>query len=54
MSPGKVGEHECMTLTRSTIKDYSQLCKLVVLGLEDNPDGDQSTVYDEFKEHLVR
>ena len=39
MSPGKVGEHESMMLTPST---------------EDKPDGDQSTVYDEFKEQLVR
>ena len=54
MSPGKVGEHESMMLTRSTIEDYSQLCALDVLGLEDKPDGDQSTVYDEFKEQLVR
>ena len=54
MSPGKVGEHESMMLTRSTIEDYSQLYALDVLGLEDKPDGDQSTVYDEFKEQLVR
>ena len=43
-----------MMLTRSTIEDYSQLCALDVLGFEDKPDGDQSTVYDEFKEQLVR
>ena len=54
MSPGKVGEHESIMLTRSTVEDYSQLCALDVLVLEDKPDGDQSTVYDEFKEHLVR
>ena len=54
MSPGKLGEHESMMLTQSTIEDYSQLCALDVLGLEDKPDGDQSTVYDEFKEQLVR
>ena len=41
-------------LTRSTIEDYFQPCALDVLGLEDKPDGDQSTVYDEFKEQLVR
>ena len=50
MSPGKVGEHESMMLTWSTIEDYLQLCTLDVLDLEDKPDGDQSTVYDEFKE----
>ena len=54
MSPGKVREHEAMMLTRSTIEDYSQLCGLDVLGLEDKQDGDQSTVYDELKEQLVR
>ena len=54
MSPGKVGEHESMMLIRSTIEDYSQLCVLDVLGLEDKPNEDQSTVYDEFKEQLVR
>ena len=47
MSPGKVGERESMMLTRSTIEDYYQLCALGVLGLEDKPDGDQSTVYEE-------
>ena len=54
MSPGKVTEHEYMMLTRCTIEDYSKLCALDVLGLEDKPDGDQSTVYDEFKEQLAR
>ena len=54
MSPGKMGEHESMMLTRSTIEDYSQLCALDVLGLEDKSDGDQSTVCDDFKEQLVR
>ena len=54
LSPGKVRGHESMMLTRSTIEDYSQLCALDGLGLEDKPDGDQSTVYDEFKEQLVR
>ena len=50
MPPGKIGQHESMIITRSTIEDYCQLCALDVLGLEDKPDGDQSTVYDEFKE----
>ena len=49
-----MGEHESMMLTWSTIEDYSQLCALDVHGLEDKPDGNQSTVYDEFKEQLVK
>ena len=53
-SPGKGGEHESMMLTLSTIKDYSHLCALDVLGLVDKPDGDQSTVHHKFKEQLVR
>ena len=54
ISPGKVREHESMRLTWSTTEDYSQLCSSDVLGLKNKPDGDQSTVYDEFKEQLVR
>ena len=34
--------------------DYEKLCALDVLGLADFATGDQSAVYDEFKEQLVR
>ena len=33
--------------------DYEQLCRLGVLGLEDQPTGDQAATYEEFKEQLV-
>ena len=43
-----------MYLTRTSFRDYEQLCNLDVLGLEDRPDGDQQSVYNEFKEQLTR
>lgn len=43
-----------MFLTQTSRVDYEDLCKLDVLGLEDSPSGDQSVVYDEFKEQLRR
>ena len=43
-----------MLLTQTSRVDYEDLCKLDVLGLEDSPSGDQSVVYDEFKEQLRR
>ena len=41
-------------IAHSSIEDYDQLCRLDVLGLEDRPEGDQETVYSEFKEQLLR
>ena len=43
-----------MLLTQTSRVDYEDLCKLDVLGLADSPSGDQSVVYDEFKEQLRR
>jgi hypothetical protein len=40
-------------LTRSTREDYMQLCSLDVLGLKDRPEGDKTTVLEEFKEQLT-
>ena len=34
--------------------DYERLCALDVLGLEDNLNGDQGNVYEEFKQQLIR
>ena len=39
-------------LTRTSSTDYEQLCSLDVLGLQDRPDGDQQSVYDDLKEQL--
>ena len=43
-----------MLLTQTSIVDYEELCKLDVLGLADTPTGDQSVVYEEFREQLRR
>jgi hypothetical protein len=43
-----------MLLTQTTPSDYENLCRLDILGLKDHPTGDQSNVYQEFKEQLVR
>ena len=43
-----------MLLTQTSRVDYEDLCKLDVLGLAVSPSGDQSVVYDEFKEQLRR
>lgn len=40
-------------LTQTSHVDYEELCRLNVLGLSDTPPNDQSSVYAEFKEHLV-
>ena len=53
-SPGKEIDTTSMLLTQTSRVDYEDLCKLDVLGLEDSPSGDQSVVYDEFKEQLRR
>ena len=38
----------------TSMYDYEQLCRLDVLGLEDQPTGDQAAIYEEFKEQLIR
>ena len=53
-SPGKEIDTASMLLTQTSRVDYEDLCKLDVLGLADSPSGDQSVVYDEFKEQLRR
>ena len=55
MSPGK----ECFNVTNMLLAqtsriEYEELCRQDVLGLEDKVANDQSGVYDEFKEQLVR
>ena len=55
MSPGK----ECFNVTNMLLAqtsriEYEELCRKDVLGLEDKVANDQSGVYDEFKEQLVR
>ena len=54
MSPGQGHLSSTLMLARSSTEDYMQLCSLDVLGLEDKPEGDQGTVYEEFKEQLTQ
>ena len=53
MSQGREINHSYLMLTRSTHEDYMELCSLDVLGLKDRPEGDQTTVLEEFKEQLT-
>ena len=52
MSAGKEAQMGSIYLTRTSSTDYEQLCSLDVLGLQDRPDGDQQSVYDDLKEQL--
>ena len=54
MSPGKEAGISSMLLTQTAAADYEQLCKLDVLGIQDTAIGDQTDVYEEFKEQLTR
>ena len=55
MSPGKEPlDLANVLLTQTSHVDYKELCRLDVLGLRDTPPNDQSGVYAEFKEQLVR
>ena len=54
MSAGKEARMGSICLTRTSSTDFEQLCNLDVLGLQDRPDGDQQSVYDDFKEQLRR
>ncbi|XP_074629800.1 uncharacterized protein LOC141887949 [Acropora palmata] len=54
MSPGKEADISSMLLTQTAAADYEQLCKLDVLGIQDTAIGDQTDVYEEFKEQLTR
>jgi hypothetical protein len=54
MSPGREMNHSFLMFTKSSQKDYMHLCSLDVLGLEDRAEGDQGSVYQEFKEQLTK
>ena len=43
-----------MLRTRNSTCDHDQLCRLDVLGTEDQPSGDQEFIYKEFKDQLQR
>ena len=51
MSPGCEDSNN-MSHARISLNDYEELCKLDVLGLEDNLVEEQKFVYQEFKEQL--
>ena len=54
MSPGQGSLQTTLMFARTSHEDYMNMCSLDVLGLEDRPEGDQETVYEEFKEQLVQ
>ena len=54
MSPGSEPDLTNMFLTQTSAVDYEALCRLDVLGLQDQPVGDEDLVYEEFKKQLVR
>ena len=55
ISPGRESESlSNLLLTRNSTCDHDQLCRLDVLGIEDQPSGDQKFVYKEFKDQLQR
>jgi hypothetical protein len=54
MSLGSETDLSNLEFARTSSEDYHKLCRLDVLGLEDKPVGDQQTVYQEFKDELVR
>ena len=51
-SPGKDRDVTSMMLTRNSLCDHDQLCRLDVLGIEDSPTGDQIYVYQEVQDQL--
>ena len=55
ISPGRQSKGlSNMLVTRNSTCDHDQLCRLDVLGIEDQPSGDQELVYKEFKDQLQR
>ena len=54
MSPGTDRDLSPAYLAVNSNADYERLCALDVLGLVDSPTGDQTDVYHEIKEQLVR
>ena len=53
MSPGADSGLSPAMLAVNSNADYEKLCALDVLGLADSAIGDQSAVYDKFKEQLA-
>ena len=54
MSPGADVDRKAMFITQTSHVEYEELCRLVVLGLQDSIEHDQSVVHEEFKEQLKR
>ena len=54
MSPGKEFDKNIMLFAQTSQSNYEELYKLDVLGLRDITDHDQTKVYEEFKEQLMR
>ena len=53
-SPGEDRDVTSMMLTRNSICDHAQLCRLDILGIEERPVGDQMYVYQKFQDQLKR
>ena len=53
-SPGTELDLSNLYLTRSTDEDYNRLCSLDVLGIQDSPSNNTNSVYEDFKQQLVR
>ena len=54
MSSGAEVDTQNMFLTQTSIRDYEELCRMDVLGLQDMPIRDQEVVHQEFLEQLKR
>ena len=54
ISPGVEIDLGNLYVTTSTVTDYDRLCSLDVLGIEDSPASDPNTVYEDFKDQLMR
>ena len=54
ISPGTELDLSNLYLTRSTDEDYDRLCSLDVLGIQDSPSSNTNSVYEDFKQQLVR
>ena len=54
MVPGRDGTQAALLFARTSLYDYMQIFSLDVLGVEDRPEGDQLSIYQEFKELLVQ
>ena len=54
MSPGQGSLQTTLMFARISHEDYMDMCSLDVLGLEDHPEGDQETVFEEFNKQLLQ